>query len=330
MHPIFALVVARNKEFYRDRAALVWSICFPLLLILGFSLAFARPEPAVFQLGLVDEAAPAALPEYVATVDYVDRERALARLRHHELDLLLDGGAGRLYYNALSPASLALLDLLDGGDPLGLETQAVTGEAVRYADWVIPGVVGMNLMFGALFGVGFVIVRYRKNGVLRRLAASPISPLVFLTSQMLSRFIIVMAVNSAILISCTLLLGLRMEGSWLSLLLTLGVGSLTMICVGLVVASRIASEELANGLLDTLSLLMMFFSELWFSLDSAPRWMQWLSELLPLTHMVRALRAIMVEGAGLADIWSSLAALGLFAVFSLALAARLFRWEADG
>ncbi len=327
MRTFLALVIARNKEFYRDRSAMVWTIVFPLLLIVGFTFAFSRPADAIFKLGVWGDAPQLELPEYVELVTYQDWDRAVTRLRHHELDLLLNREQGVALYNELSPSSGALLDLLRPQLPPELEVETMQGKAVRYVEWAIPGVVGMNIMFGALFGVGYVIVRYRKNGVLKRLSAAPVSPFAFLSAQMLSRFMIVMISNGAILAGCVLMLDLRMEGSWLDLTLALAAGCLTMICIGLVVASRVSSEELAGGLLNVLSWPMMILSELWFSLDNAPQWMQAISNLLPLTHMVRAIRSVMVDGAGLIGILPNLLALGLFGIFSVILAAWLFRWE---
>jgi len=200
---------------------------------------------------------------------------------------------------------------------------------VRYVEWVIPGILGMNIMFSALFGVGYVIVRYRKNGVLKRLNASPVTSLQFLAAQMVSRFLLVMAANATILIACTAALDIRMEGSWPLLLLTMAMGCMTMICIGLAVSCRTASEELAGGLLNLFTWPMMVLSEMWFSLDNSPEWMQSLSLAMPLTHMVKASREIMVEGANFMAVMPNLIAMLLFALLSLAIAAKWFRWESQ-
>ena len=329
MRTFLNLISARNKEFYRDKAALIWTVLFPLLLIVGFTFAFSRPEEAVFTLGHKGQAeSMAELPSYIERIDYDSNDQAVQRIRHHQLDVFIDFSSTptNASYNPLSPSSQALRDIIQAQLP-DINFHPLEGKAVRYVEWVIPGVLGMNIMFAALFGVGYVIVRYRKNGVLKRLSASPVTPLEFLSAQMVSRFLLVMAANSSILIVCTYALNLRMEGNWFTLILTLAIGCVTMICIGLAVSCRTASEELAGGLLNLFTWPMMVLSEMWFSLDNAPEWMQNLSLALPLTHMVKASRSIMVEGANLVSVMPNLLAMLAFAILSLAIAAKWFRWE---
>src|SRR5690606_6063996 len=196
----------------------------------------------------------------------------------------------------------ALLQLLRGQLEPRFRPEQISGRPVRYVDWVLPGVIGMNMMFGALFGVGYVIVRYRQNGVLKRLQATPVRPLQFIAAQLASRLWIVLAINIVIFAGCVLLLDLLQLGSyWLLLLIGL-LGAMTMIALGLLIASRTASEELAGGLLNVATWPMMFLSELWFSLDNAPAWLQRVSEFMPLTHLVKSARAVMVESATLAEV----------------------------
>ncbi len=331
MRTFIALISARNKEFYRDKASLTWAILFPLLLIVGFSFAFSRPADTLFTLGVIGD-----LPDTITTADYIevipyeDDKLALKRIRHHQLDILINTethteiqGA----YNKLSPSSTALLDILYAQQSIDIRFNNIEGKAVRYVEWALPGVLGMNIMFAALFGVGYVIVRYRKNGVLKRLSASPVSPIHFLAAQMISRFIIVIITCTSIMVGCILLLDLKMEGNWLLLIATMAIGCITMICMSLVIASRTASEELASGMLNLLTWPMMVLSELWFSLDNAPQWMQSLSNLIPLTHMVKTMRNIMIDGAGLQEVFGSLIILVVVAVISILLGAKLFKWE---
>lgn len=328
MRTFLNLIGARNKEFYRDRSSMVWAICFPILLIIGFAFAFSSPDKTVFSLGynttLPDQLE---LPSYIDTINYDDAELASQRIRHHQLDMWLDTTAtDTAYYNPSSATSTALRDILsaqlDGSNIIPLP-----GKAVRYVEWVIPGILGMNIMFGALFGVGYVIVRYRKNGVLKRLAATPVTAIEFLAAQVASRFIIVILTNTSILVGSVIALDIEVQGSWLSLIACLATGCITMICIGLIISSRTTNEELAGGLLNLITWPMMLLSELWFTLDKAPQWMQAIANILPLTHMVRAARQIMVDGAGFGDVWPSFAILIAVAVICLLAAATLFRWE---
>jgi ABC-type multidrug transport system permease subunit len=207
--------------------------------------------------------------------------------------------------------------------------QQVSGAELRYIDWAIPGILSMNLMFSGLFGVGYVIVRYRKNGVLKRLQATPVSPLAFLGAQVLSRLIIMLAVSIMVYMAANLFLDFVMLGSYLNLLWVALLGNVCLLSLGLIVASRIASEEAANGLLNVMTFPMLLLSEVWFSLDGAPPWMVAISQCLPLTHMVQAARLIMLDGEGLAAIAPHLLTLGAMTALFLALSVWLFKWRAD-
>jgi ABC-2 type transport system permease protein len=191
----------------------------------------------------------------------------------------------------------------------------------------MPGVIAMNMMWGALFGIGYVIVRYRKFGVLKRLRATPVTAVEFLSAQILSRLWLLLVVNGAIFIGLDFFVDFRMNGSYLNLFLVFTLGCINLICCGLVVAARISSEEVANGVLNLFSWPMMFLSGVWFSLEGAHPWMQKFAMLLPLTHVTEAAREIMIDGAGLVQILDHLLILGLSSVVLLVIGAYVFRWE---
>lgn len=337
MQMFWALFKARNMEFYRDRAALSWAFIFPLLIIVGCALVFSKPDQTLIRLGLIGDLASysdlhLAQQTYTETTVYGGSERALEQIAHHQIDLLVtreDTGL-RYWVNPESSPGMAarqLLLSLDGDKTLSEEQ--LTGQAVRYVDWVMPGVLAMNMMFASLFGIGYVIVRYRQNGVLKRFQATPVSALQFIVAQVASRLMIVVVVNGLIFIGCDYFLNLLMLGDYSLLLLIALAGALSLLSLGLVIASRTASEELAGGLLNTLTWPMMFFSDIWFSLENAPQWIQSLANIMPLTHVVKAARAVMIEGAGFAAIAHHLLALLITTVLCLLLAARLFRWQRE-
>ena len=331
MKPFIALFRARNLEFYRDRAALSWAFVFPALIIAGCAIVFAEPDLTVFKVGLHGDSAQLRQQEilqrpYLQLIDYENLETAQKRISHHQLDLLISSETSRYWLNPDSGASRAARDALQ---PLltAFTPAELAGRPVRYVDWVIPGVLAMNMMFAALFGVGYVIVRYRQNGVLKRLQATPLTAFQFLSAQTASRLMIVVGVNALIFVGCDLLLDLLVLGNrWLLLLIAI-CGAMAMIGLGLMISCRTSSEELAGGLLNVATWPMLFLSEVWFSLDMAPPWIHYLSQLMPLTHIVQSGRAVMIEGAGLAEITPHLLALlGMTGLFLL-LAANLFRWH---
>ncbi len=332
MKLFLALWHARNLEFFRDRAALAWTFVFPLLIVIGCAVAFSRPQTTVFTVGLHGDVAALEQQawlarDFIRRVPLADLRRAQEQVRHHQLDLLISTDGQRYWYNPAAPRGVAITELL--GAPLtdGFTAQPLSGAAVRYVDWVMPGILGMNMMFSALFGVGYVIVRYRQNGVLKRIQATPVTPLQFIGAQLGSRLWIVVAVTSSIFLGCAWALDLLVLGSYGTLLLIAVTGAVALIALGLVIASRTANEELAGGLLNIATWPMMFLSEVWFSLENAPDWLQGIASLLPLTHIVKAARAVMIENATLLEIAPHLVALlAMTAVFTV-IAASLFRWH---
>jgi ABC-type multidrug transport system permease subunit len=192
---------------------------------------------------------------------------------------------------------------------------------------VLPGVLAMNIMFSSLWGVGYVIVRYRKNGVLRRLQATPLSAFEFLTAQVISRLAVVLAATLVVYAGADLVLDFVMRGSYLALLLVYATGALCLISVGLVIAARLRTEELADGVLNLLSWPMLLFSGVWFSMEGTNPAAQLISRFLPLTHMVDAAREVMVDGAGVAQVLPEIALLGGTGLLLLVTAAWLFRWD---
>lgn len=333
MKEFLAIFIARNKEYYRDRAALGWAFMFPLMVIVACALAFSNPDTAIFSVGVHGDVK--SNPQlsrfldqpYIKSIEFDDLGKGLERTRHHQLDLLITNeDTNRYWINTESSSSLAAETLfLDAVKDFNRDT--ISGREVRYVDWVIPGVLGMNLMFGALFGVGYVIVRYRHNGVLKRLQATPVTAWQFLSAQLTSRLIIVVVVNSIIFIGCLFLLNLLVLGSYLNLFLITVIGAMAMISLGLLIASRTANEELAGGLLNVATWPMMLMSDVWFALDDAPQWMQSAANLLPLTHIVKATRAVMIEGASLYEVSSHLLWLAMMSLVCLGLASLLFRWH---
>ena len=330
----WAVFVARNKEFLRDRGALAWNLMFPFFVVFGMAFAFNGRNQEVFKIGVLGESA--ALPpgfaatKYVKFVTFDGADEAQARLRHHQIDLLVKPGRPLSYWvNETSPKGYLAERIMlgtDAGAPPPVRA-AVTGREIRYVDWLVSGLLGMNMMFSALFGVGYAIVRYRKNGVLKRLKATPLKAVEFLAAQIASRKVLIMAVFAIVYHGSDFFLHYALLGSIGSLYLIFTLGGACLVSLGLLVAARATSEELAGGLLNLLSWPMMFLSGVWFSLEGAPRPLRLVAGLFPLTHMIDAARAVMTEGATLAQVSGHLAVLSAMTAVFLALGAWSFRWE---
>ncbi|MEM7561588.1 MAG: ABC transporter permease, partial [Pseudomonadota bacterium] len=193
---IYALFVARNLEFFRDRSAVAWGVFLPVLIIFVFAYAFTEDNPEKYKVGIVSNGQIAgAASEFESTrfikfLAFDEVTGNLEKVERHQIDLLFEPATGEYWINRTSPNGYIVEKLLQAAYARSneiLQRNEVEGDEIRYVDWVIPGVIAMNIMWGALFGIGYVIVRYRKFGVLKRLRATPVTAFEFLSAQILSR-----------------------------------------------------------------------------------------------------------------------------------------------
>ena len=338
-HRIISILTARNREFYRDKAGLGWNIIMPVLLVFGFAFIFSDDTgDDLFKVGILkDPESPASISStflatpHITIVDMEDLSIELLKVERHQHDLLLDmRGELRYWINEHSNKGYLAERLLQASyidtEPVP-GRQTVSGRALRYVDWVLPGVLAMNIMFSSLWGVGWVVVRYRKNGVLRRLQATPLSAFEFLSAQILSRLAVVLGASILVYVGADLFLDFMMRGSYLALLLVYIAGSLCLISLGLIVAARLRTEELADGVLNLMSWPMLLMSGVWFSMEGASAAAQTMSSIFPLTHLVNAARRVMIDGAGVIQVLPEIIILGGTGLILLLIAATMFRWD---
>jgi ABC-type multidrug transport system permease subunit len=334
LHRILAVLRARLREFYRDRASLMWNLAMPLFIVFGFAFIFSGEPEDLLKVGVVggdDAASPFLNTDYVQFIPVDDRDTAVLSVQRHQLDMLLDLGSAPGYWVNIHSAKGYMAERLlreAYGTVHGMpERKAVEGRDIRYVDWVMPGVLGMNMMFSCLWGVGWVVVRYRKNGVLRRLQATPLSAFEFLSAQVAARLLIISAVTLMVYLGADLFVDFTMRGSYWALALVFFVGAACLTSMGLLVATRLRTEELADGLLNLVSWPMMILSGVWFSMEGTNPAAQALAQLFPLTHLGAAARRIMIDGAGLVEVLPEVGLLAALTLALLGLSARLFRWS---
>ena len=343
LHRMWAIFKARNAEFFRDRAAFGWNFAFPFLIILGFGIIFSGKEFKQFQVGIfpaetIGNLAQSTVPvafqhdRHIIFIKVTSRAEGEAQLSHHKIDLLIDAlsPTNAYWVNDTSPnGSLAervfLASFMAGKSPP--EKGVTSGPQVRYIDWLMPGILAMNMMFSALWGVGYVIVRYRKNGTLKRLKATPLTALEFLSAQMLSRIFLLMFTLGVVWFGADLIFHFQVHGSKLLLTFIFFLGGLNLCSIGLILAARGTSEEFTSGILNFISWPMMFLSEVWFSLEGSPHFVQLFAKIFPLTHLLKAARQVMNEGATLSDIQVECGILLLSTIICLSFAAWLFSWN---
>jgi ABC-type multidrug transport system permease subunit len=345
---LLAVWHARNLEFVRDRSTMLFTLFMPVMLIVGMSFVFGGPERPLFKVGVLSAGAldrsihPFLRERYVDFVPIPSESEGLHKVTHQQIDLLVDlphvlrgasdakdpPAAPRYWVNTDAPKGYIVEKLLLAAAP-SAKRQPVTGAATRYVDWLFPGILGMNLMFSCLFGVGYVVLRYRKNGFLKRLHATPLTAFEFLSAQVLSRLCLILFVTVLLYVGIGAIIHFHSAGNLFLLALLAVLASLSMIALGLTIAARFASEELVGGLLNLLTWPMMLLSGVWFSLEGSPRWIQWVADIFPLTHLLQGARAIMLDGAGAAQIASHLIYLAVTAVAFLAFGAWSFRWRIE-
>lgn len=347
----YAVFKARNIEFFRDKSSLGWNLIFPVLLLVGFSFIFSGDGRSAYKVGIVNQIESQIENKIIEQssnevinkselndrfknirfIDYIQYEtesEAKSKLSRHTIDLVIAPSTSMYWVNTES-ANSYLAEKIFSRLLVGFERVETSGKKIRYVDWVLPGILGMNMMFSCLFGVGYVIVRYRKNAVLKRLKATPLSAFEFVSAQLLSRLFIVMFLSSVVYTGCNILFDFFMLGSYLDLIIIGMLGAFCLISLGLLVASRSKSEELIGGLLNLTSWPMMMLSGDWFSLEGAPQALKTFADFLPLTHLVAGARKIITEGATLADISFHVLSLLVMSFIFLSLGAYFFSWNTE-
>ena len=325
---------ARNLEFVRDRSTMFFTLLLPIVLVIGMGFVFGGKERPLFKVGVlatvIDKQAHPFLKErYVEFVPIASEAQGVQKVTHQQIDLLLElHSTPRYWVNTDSPKGYVTEKLLLQSAP-DAKRQPVTGAALRYVDYLFPGILGMNMMFSCLFGVGYVVLRYRKSGFLKRLHATPVTAFEFLSAQVLSRLTLILFVTSVLYVGIGTIIHFQRAGSLPLLVLIAVLGALSMVALGLTIAARLSSEEMVGGLLNLLTWPMMLLSGVWFSLEGSPQWVRWVAGIFPLTHILDAARAVMLDGAGMTQIAPHLLYLGVTAVAFLGFGAWSFRWRYD-
>jgi ABC-2 type transport system permease protein len=342
-HPLVQLTLVRYREFFREPEAVFWVFVFPVLLTAGLGLAFRNQAPERTRVAVAEgEAARAVLEALSRRADLqaeVLTEPAAAQaLRTGRVDIVVLSGADRAVEYRFDPerpesrtARLQVDDALQRGsgrrDPVPVKDQQVSEPGSRYVDFVVPGLLGMNLMGSGIWGLGFAIVDARRKKLLKRMIATPMSRTQFLASFVLSRLTMLIIEVGALVGFAVLVFGVPVRGSPLSLLAICLLSALAFGALGLLLASRTQTIEGASGLMNLVMLPMWIFSGVFFSSTRFPDALQPFIQALPLTAVNDALRASMLEGAGLTRLAPELAIVAAWLVVSFLLAVRLFRWR---
>jgi ABC-2 type transport system permease protein len=330
---LWELTLARLRLFFREPGAVFWTFGFPLLLSIALGIAFRnRPaEPvliAVVSAGL--ERSLAADPQLRPRL--LGETEAKEALRTGKVDLVVLPGPPIAYLydpaRAESRLARALADaaLHPRGAPATID-KPVTEPGSRYIDFLIPGLLGMNLMSAGMWGIGYIVVEMRTKKLLKRLVATPMSRAQFLWSFVVMRALFLLLEMPVLLGFAWLVFGVRIAGSVALLLGIALIGALAFAGIGLLVAARAQNTQTVTGLINLVMLPMFVASGVFFSTARFPDGLQPFLRLLPLTALNDGLRAVMIDGAGLAAVAGQIGLLTVIAAVTFFAALRLFRWR---
>jgi len=351
LHPLLELTRARILSFVREPGSLFWVFGFPIMLAIALGIAFRTKPPESFRAAIVaDEAAAVETARMLADapgveVSFLSADEAQTALRTGKIDILADiewnpaGETGprtlRYVYDPTQPrgysARLALNDALQTG--LGraaiitADDLRVTERGSRYVDFLLPGLIGLNIMGSSMWGLGFVLVMARVRKLLKRLAATPMRRVHYLLAMVLARLVYLTLELTAILVFGWFVFDVGIAGSLASVIAIAVLGAACFTGMALLVGARATSIETASGLMNAVMLPMWVLSGSFFSYSRFPEIVQPAIRLLPLTAVNDALRAVINEGSSLAGVWQQLLILAVWGLVSFVTALKLFRWQ---
>jgi ABC-2 type transport system permease protein len=343
LHPLLELTFMRAREFLREKEAVFWVFVFPVLMTFALGIAFRNTAPEQTFVAIENSSAQATeianslsgSPEITATV--LGRDEAAQALRSGKVSIVIKPVDDRFEYRfdptrpESRAARLLVDDVLQRGkgraDVVNVGEAKITEPGARYVDFLVPGLIGMNLMGSGLWGLGFTVVMARSRKLLKRFAATPMRRSHYLLSFMLSRLLFLVLEVAAVIVFAWLAFGFTVRGSWLSVVLITMLGGFTFSGIGLLVAARPTTIEGVSGLMNFIMLPMWLLSGTFFSSERFPQILQPFIQALPLTALNNVLRALMNEGSALSSNWMPIAILIAWCVVSFIVALKIFRWQ---
>jgi ABC-type multidrug transport system permease subunit len=342
-YPLVELTLARLRELYREPGIVFWVFVFPVLLAVGLGLAFREVEPPRPRVAVVGEA------QWVMPLFEGDRitahrrseSAALDDLRVGRVDLVItpsevvaDRGVTYRFDPKNSDSRLARLVVDDAlqrragrRDVVASQDAFVTEKGARYIDFLLPGLIGMNVMGSSMWGMAYSLVLNRKRRQLKRVAATPMRRSHYLLAYVISRVILLWLEIGFIAAAGFLIFGVEIQGPLSSFALVSLAGAAGFAGMGLLIAARLENTEVASGWMNFVMLPMWLLSGCFFSYEKFPAVIHPLIKHLPLTALNDALRAIANHANSLLSVGPELAVIAVWGVGSFALAMLRFRWQ---
>lgn len=331
----------RVREFVREPAVLFWVFGFPILLAVGLGMAFREKPVDRVPVGVVRAEGAGAIESALRAqpgfdVEVLDDEDGARRLRLGKVALVVVPGAELEYrFDATNPEGVlarakvddALQRAAGRADPRAYKETLVTEPGSRYVDFLIPGLLGMNILSGGMYGIGFTLVEMRSRKLLKRLAATPMRRSHFLLATIASRMTVALIEVGLMLGFGKLVFGMVFHGGFVNATVLCLLAAASFSGMGLLVAVRTRKIEVVSGLINLVMLPMFVASGVFFSSERFPDVVQPIVKALPLTALNDALRAVLLEGADLSSQLGRIGILVVWGVVSFVAALRLFRWN---
>lgn len=340
------------KLYSRDRGAMFWTFAFPVLMLLGFGVMFRNgdtPRLSVVwvkpaQIQAKDEALLKTLEQFPTKLIPLSPAEAEAKWSRGETAMQIeptrDGfrmkvnsylvAQGQMTAQVVQQAFLISQSQMQGQPmpkliPVSVESPG-HAKSANYAAFLLPGLLGLNLLSMGLFSVGMVTVSYREKGKFRRLAVTPLPKWIFLLGQVLHRLTVVLVQSIFLILVGRLVFGIENQGSYLLMALVMVLGTGCFMAMGFALSSFAETSETYAAISNLLFFPMMFLSGVYFTLDAAPKWLQQGVIALPLSPFLKALRAVFNDGANLSGHLVGLSIVAVWAVLCFGLAVKRFRW----
>ncbi|HYI08490.1 MAG TPA: ABC transporter permease [Thermoanaerobaculia bacterium] len=340
-HPLIELTIVRLKEFLREPDAVFWVFAFPLLLTVALGFAFREKAPDKIPVGVAEgpaaqqrmamlQKSPALLPRLYSLAE--GREE----LRRGKISLFVEGEASPVY--RLDPtrpdartARVEVDDALQGGagrkDVFAAKEEHVVEHGSRYIDFLVPGLIGMNLMGTSMWSIGFSVVNARLRKLLKRMLATPMRKRDFLLAQALSRLAFLVVEVGVVVIFAKLVFDVSIRGSFAAFSVVCLAGGAAFAAIGLFISSRAKTLEAISGLMNVVMMPMWICSGVFFSYERFPDAVKPVIRALPLTALNDALRAVMNDGHGFVQVAPQLINLTIWTVVTYLVGLKIFRWQ---
>jgi ABC-type multidrug transport system permease subunit len=343
LNPIVQLTLMRLREMWREPGVLFWTFGFPVVLAIALGIAFRvrGPEPVVVgALPGVSSEVHRTLAAAKVKVKDLDAGEAAQELRSGRVSLIIvppPGPGQEIGYRfdpsraeartARATVNQFLQRAAGQTEPRSVADYEIHETGSRYIDFLVPGLLAMNLMSGSMWGVAWVIVHMRTRKLLKRLLAAPMKRRHLLYALGLARLVIIPIELLFVLICARAIFSVEVAGSYLALLVVALGGSASFAAIAIAIASRAQNTETVSGLMNLIMMPMFITSGVFFSSSNFPDFLQPAIRVLPLTAMCDGMRAVMIDGAGLLSVLPSLLILALWGVPAFVLGLRYFRWN---